>query len=202
MPNAEATAATAAAAAKRSETRTSLLPRQAPPRPAIGFRGCMVRSTPLLTAGAIGFDRLNEARPLSRSLFRSPSGHRTTPLLIKALACHHAITCGLGLLLRNAGGDIRFLAIDAAKADIAISPSWPRRERSQFTCAIARPSGLSATSAAPQRNEKPNFSVSFKSRPPCSVIRRGLTRRVGSAGPAARHTTRRRPRSRRPDAHP
>src|SRR5262249_31721544 len=35
----------------------------------------------------------------------------------------------LGLLLRNAGGDLRFLAVDVAKADIAISPSWPRSER-------------------------------------------------------------------------
>src|SRR5215510_1520042 len=61
MPNAEAIAATAAAATKRSETRTSPLPRQAPRRPAIGFRGCMVRATlSLLAAGATGFDRLNE----------------------------------------------------------------------------------------------------------------------------------------------
>src|SRR5262249_32616781 len=45
------------------------------------------------------------------------------------LACHLAINCGLGLLLRNAGGDLRFLAVDVAKADIAISPSWPRSER-------------------------------------------------------------------------
>src|SRR5215813_14975840 len=127
---------------------------------------------------------------------------RSMPLPPGALACHLAINCGLGLLLRNAGGDLRFLAIDAAKADIAISPSWPRRERSQFTCAIARPSGLSATSAAPPRNEKPNFSVRFKSQPRCSVIRRGLARQVGSTEPAARRTTRRRPRSHRPDARP
>src|SRR5262245_29038217 len=61
--------------------------------------------------------------------FRSPSRHHTTPLLIGPLARHLAINCGLGLLLRNAGGDLRFLAIDATKADITISPSWPRRKR-------------------------------------------------------------------------
>src|SRR5215468_5066493 len=54
---------------------------------------------------------------------------RSMPLPCGALACHLAINCGLGSLLRNAGGDPRFLAIDVAKADIAISPSWPRRER-------------------------------------------------------------------------
>src|SRR5215831_6630855 len=170
----------------------------------LGFAVAWIRSTPSLSSQRwplVSSDRLNGP---SNRLVRLPltKQHRTTPLLIGALACHHAITCGLGLLLRNAGGGLRFLAIDAAKADIAISPSWPRRERSQFTCAIARPSGLSDTSAAPPRNEKPNFSVRFKSRPPCSVIRRGLARRVGSTGPAARRTTRRQPRSRRPDAHP
>src|SRR5262245_6714435 len=61
--------------------------------------------------------------------FRSPSGHRTTPLLTGALACHLAINCGLGLLLRNAGRDLGLLPIDAAKADIAIGPYWPSRQR-------------------------------------------------------------------------
>src|SRR6516162_469314 len=132
--------------------------------------------------------------------FRLPSRHRTTPLLIKALACHLAINCGCGLLLRNTGGDLRFLAIDAAKADIAVSPPWPSRER--LACAIASPGELAANSAAPPRNKKPNCNVRFKSQPPCSVIRRGLARRVGSAGPAARRTTRRHPRSHRPDVRP
>src|SRR6266481_398969 len=54
---------------------------------------------------------------------------RSMPLPPGALACHLAINCGLGLLLRNAGGDLRFLAIDAAKAGIAIGPCWPSRER-------------------------------------------------------------------------
>src|SRR5215470_3872837 len=69
MPNAEATAAITAAATRRSEARTSPLPRQAPRRPAIRFRGCLGEiDASLLAAGAIGFDRLNEAKPLSRSL--------------------------------------------------------------------------------------------------------------------------------------
>src|SRR5499433_2332957 len=80
---------------------------------------------------------------------------RSMPLPLGALACHLAINCGLGLLLRNAGGDLRFLAVDVAKADIAISPSWPSRERLAICLRIARPSGLSATSAAPPRNKKP-----------------------------------------------
>src|SRR5215475_711218 len=166
----------------------------------LGFAVAWIRSTPSRSPQRwplVSSDRLNGPRNRLVRLSLTKQ-HRTTPLLIGALACHHAITCGLGLLLRNAGGDLRFLAIDAAKADIAISPSWPRRERSQFTYAIARPSGLSATSAAPPRNEKPNFSVRFKSQPRCSVIRRGLARQVGSTGPAARRTTRRRPRSHRP----
>src|SRR5262249_9880696 len=54
---------------------------------------------------------------------------RSMPLPPGALACHLAINCGLGLPLRNAGGDLRFLAVDVAEADIAISPSWPSRER-------------------------------------------------------------------------
>jgi len=40
-----------------------------------------------------------------------------------------AINCGLGLLLRNAGGDLGVLAIDAAEADIALGPYWSRRGR-------------------------------------------------------------------------
>src|SRR5262249_38160924 len=129
MPNAEAIAATAAAATKRSETRTSPLPRQAPRRPAIGFRGCMVRATlSLLAAGATGFDRSTSPASIPFA-FRSPSGHRTTPLLTGALACHLAINCGLGFLPRNTGGNLGLLPIDAAKADIAIGPYWPSRER-------------------------------------------------------------------------
>src|SRR5262245_63681831 len=108
--------------------------------------------------------------------FRSPSGHRTTPLLTGALACHLAINCGLGLLLRNTG--------------------------SQFTCATARPSEPDANGAAPPKNETPNCNVRFKSRPPCSVIRRGSACRVGSAGPVARRTARRQPRSHHPVVHP
>src|SRR5262249_12156992 len=54
---------------------------------------------------------------------------RSMPLPPGTVACHLAINCGLGLLLRNAGGDLRFLAVYVAKADIAISPSWPRSER-------------------------------------------------------------------------
>jgi hypothetical protein len=45
-----------------------------------------------------------------------------------ALACHLAINSGLGLLPRNTGGNLRLLPIDAAEADIAISPLWSRRE--------------------------------------------------------------------------
>ena len=33
------------------------------------------------------------------------------------------------MLPRNAAGDLRVLAIDAAEADIEISPLWSRRER-------------------------------------------------------------------------
>src|SRR5262249_17397912 len=66
----------------------------------------------------------------------------------------------------------------------------------------ARTSAPAANSAAPPENEKPNSNVRLKSRPPCSVARRGLARRAGSVGPAARRTTRRRPRSHRPDARP
>jgi len=40
-----------------------------------------------------------------------------------------AINIGLGLLPRNAAGDLKVLAIDAAEADIEISPLWSRRER-------------------------------------------------------------------------
>ena len=127
---------------------------------------------------------------------------RSMPLPPGALACHLAINCGLGLLLRNAGGDLGFLRIETAKADRAIGPCRPSRNVSQFTCAIATPSGLAATSAAPPRNKKPNCHVRFKSQPPCSVIRRGLARRVGSTEPAARRTTRRQPRSHRPDVRP
>ena len=134
--------------------------------------------------------------------FRLRSGYWTAPLLIGALACHLAINSGLGLLLRNAGGDPRFLAIDVAKANTAISPSWPRRERLAIYLRHARPSGPAATSAAPPRNKKPNCRVRFKSQPPCSVIRRGLARRVGSTEPVARRTTRRQPRSHRPDVRP
>ena len=61
--------------------------------------------------------------------FRLRSGHWTAPLLIGALACHLAINSGLGLLPRNVGGDLGLLAIDAAEADIEISPLWSRRER-------------------------------------------------------------------------
>src|SRR5262249_32179763 len=91
----------------------------------LGFAAAWIRSTPSLSSQRwplVSSDRLNEP---SNRLVRLPltKQHRTTPLLIGALACHHAIACGLGLLLRNAGGDLRFLAIDAAKADIAISPS-------------------------------------------------------------------------------
>src|SRR5262245_47535072 len=151
-------------------------------------------------SGSYWFRSAQRAQPVSCSLFAHQPG--TPPLVIGALACHLAVNSSLGLLPRNAGGDLGLLPINMAKADIAISPSWPRRERSQSTCAIARPSGLSATSAAPPRNEKPNFSVRFKSQPRCSVIRRGLARQVGSTEPAARRTTRRRPRSHRPDARP
>ena len=106
------------------EQRLDVLPRQAPRRPAIGFCGCMVRAIlSLLAAGATSFDRLNEARQLSRS----PSGHRTTPLVIGALACHLAINSSLGLPPRNTGGDLGLLPIDTAKADIAIGPCWPSR---------------------------------------------------------------------------
>ena len=31
--------------------------------------------------------------------------------------------------LRSAGGDLGFLATDAAKADVAIGPCWPSRDR-------------------------------------------------------------------------
>src|SRR5499433_3149440 len=96
MPNAEATAAITAAATRRSEARASPLPRQAPRRPAIRFRGCL--------------GEINASPSWSACL--SP-----------------CLNCGLGLPLRNAGGDLRFLAVDVAKADIAISPSWPSRER-------------------------------------------------------------------------
>src|SRR6516165_10032019 len=101
MPNAEATAAITAAATRRSEARTSPLPRQATPKPANGFRGCMVRSTPLSSQRellvSIGSTRLSHC-PVR---FRSSSGHRTTPLVIGALACHLAINSSLGLLLRR-----------------------------------------------------------------------------------------------------
>src|SRR5262245_34630832 len=127
MPNAEATAATAAAATRRSEARTSPLPRQATPKPANGFRGCMVRSTSLPSLQellvSIGLTRLSHC-PVR---FRSPSGHLTTPLVIGALACHLAINSSLGLLLRNTGGDLGLLPIDTAKADITIGPCWPSR---------------------------------------------------------------------------
>src|SRR6516164_5665306 len=106
MPNAEATAAITAAATRRSEARTSPLPRQAPPRPAIGFRGCMDEVNASLSSQQwplVPSDRLNEARAIVSYAFRLPSRHRTTPLLMGALACHLAINCGLGLLLRNAG---------------------------------------------------------------------------------------------------
>src|SRR5215831_14349062 len=43
------------------------------------------------------------------------------------------------------------------------------------------------------KKQKANCNVRFKSQPPCSVIRRGLARRVGSTGPAARRTIARRP---------
>jgi len=155
----------------------------------------------LLAAGAIGFDRLNEAKPLSRSLSLTKRAPYDA-LVMGALGCHLAINRSLGLLLRNTGGDLGFLRIETAKADRAIGPCWPSRNVSQFTCAIARPSGLAATSAAPPRNKKPNCHVRFKSQPPCSVIRRGLARRVGSTEPAARRTTRRQPRSHRPDVRP
>src|SRR5215813_13166213 len=129
MPNAEATAAITAAAIRRSEARTSPLPRQTTPKPANGFRGCMVRSTPLSSQRellvSIGSTRLSHC-PVR---FRSPSGHRTTPLVIGALACHLAINSSLGLLLRNTGGDLGLLPIDTAKADIAIGPCWPSRKR-------------------------------------------------------------------------
>ena len=65
---------------------------------------------------------------MSRSRFCSPSGHRTTPLVIGALACHLAINSRLGLLLRNTGGDLGLLPIDTTKADIAIGPCWPSRK--------------------------------------------------------------------------
>lgn len=111
------------------------------------------------------------------------------PLLIGALARHLAVNSGLGLLPRNAGGDLGLLAIDAADADIEISPLGPG-------------GNASLTWVAPPRKEKPNCNIPLKSRPPCSVIRRGLTRRAGSAEPVPHHTTRRRPRSRPPDVRP
>src|SRR5262249_34209967 len=113
---------------------------------------------------------------------------RSMPLPLGALACHLAINCGLGLLPRNAGGDLRFLPIDTAKADIAIGPCWPSRKRLAIYLRHRKASELATTSAAPPRNKKPNCDVRFKSRPPCLVTRQGLARRVGSAWPAARRT--------------
>ena len=127
---------------------------------------------------------------------------RSMPLPLGALACHLAINCGLGLPLRNAGGDLRFLAVDVAKADIAISPSWPSRERLAICLRHRKAKWACRHQRGAAEKQKPNCIVRFKSQPPCSVIRRGLARRVGSAGPAARRTTRRQPRSRRPDVRP
>src|SRR5262249_37056719 len=89
----------------------------------------MVRATlSLLAAGATGRST-QRGLALVPFAFRSPSGRRTTPLVIGALACHLAINSSLGLLLRNAGGDLGLLPIDAVKADIAIGPCRPSRER-------------------------------------------------------------------------
>src|SRR5215510_4743968 len=84
MPNAEATAATAAAAIKRSETRTSPLPRQAPRRPAIGVCGCMVRERPFLSS----------QRELLVSIGSTRVGHYPVSLF-----AHQASIVGRGILL-------------------------------------------------------------------------------------------------------
>ena len=67
-----------------------------------------------------------------QAIVRTTSAHQSDTArrrFLLTLACHLSINCGLGLLQRNTGGDLGLLPIDTAKADIAIGPSWPRRER-------------------------------------------------------------------------
>src|SRR5262249_34489443 len=127
---------------------------------------------------------------------RSPSRRRTSRFLLGRLPAP-CDKLPLRLLLRDAGGDFGFLAIDAAKADIAISPCWSTRKR--LVCTITTPGQPATSSAVPPKNEQPNSNVRFKSQPPCSVIHRSLARRAENAGPAPRRTTRWQRRSRRPD---
>src|SRR5262249_13990784 len=85
----------------------------------------------------------------------------STPLPPRALACSLALNCGCGLLLRNTGGDLRLLPIDTAKADIAIGPSWARRERLAIY--------LRHRKARRTCRQQHGAAVRFKSQPPCSA---------------------------------
>jgi hypothetical protein len=58
-----------------------------------------------------------------------PTGRRAMPLCLRAVACQLLIRCAVSLLPRSADGDLGFLVIDAAKADIAVGPCWASRDR-------------------------------------------------------------------------
>jgi hypothetical protein len=59
---------------------------------------------------------------------RSLARQRPVPLRPGARACNLAIDRAVCLLPRSAGSDRRSLAVDVAKADIAVGPCWTGRD--------------------------------------------------------------------------